>query len=307
MSHGFWWIALILSTLALCVYFTLIYWQFLHDGTDSLSTSIRNVSLIIGGIIAMELALWRSFVSVRQVNTAQRSLLDERFQKGAEMLGSEDLSVRLGGIYALQRLAEEQPEIYHVQVMELLCAFVRHPTKDQGLTDGVYIDEEVPRADVTAVVEIVCKRNRAQIQAERNAEFSLDLSKADLSYFDFGNTDLSGAKFYGARLYKTSFAKANMSNAHFADAMFSDVWPRTIRDSTMDREYKPISHANLREADLSGTSFSLQKGSRPAKGLMQRKLNEACADPDKEPKVEGVYDVETRSPIVWGGIACEKE
>ena len=46
------------------------------------------------------------------------------------MLGSGVLSVRLGGIYALERLAKEHPEEYHIQIMELLCSFVRHPTRD---------------------------------------------------------------------------------------------------------------------------------------------------------------------------------
>ena len=44
------------------------------------------------------------------------------------MLGSGTLAVRLGGIYALQRLATEHPEQYHIQIMQLFCAFVRNPT-----------------------------------------------------------------------------------------------------------------------------------------------------------------------------------
>ena len=44
------------------------------------------------------------------------------------MLGSEQLSVRLGGIYALARLAREDPGDYHTQIMSLLCAFIRNPT-----------------------------------------------------------------------------------------------------------------------------------------------------------------------------------
>ena len=47
------------------------------------------------------------------------------------MLGSELLSVRLGGIHALVRIAEEHRSEYHIQIMELLCAFVRHPPKGQ--------------------------------------------------------------------------------------------------------------------------------------------------------------------------------
>ena len=65
------------------------------------------------------LAIWRSTVAERQSATAQQGLLNERYQKGAEMLGSDVLSVRLGGIYALERLAAEDPNQYHILVMKL--------------------------------------------------------------------------------------------------------------------------------------------------------------------------------------------
>ena len=94
---------------------------------------------------ALPLAIWRGLVADRQASasqqqaseaqrqaeTAQGVLLNERYQTGAEMLGNETLSVRLGGIYALQRLAEEYPHQYHLQVMRLFCAFVRNPTADE--------------------------------------------------------------------------------------------------------------------------------------------------------------------------------
>ena len=102
---------------------------------ESGSTTIRNLFLVVAALIALPLATWRSFVAERQANAAQKNsqiaqigLLNERYQKGAEMLGSDVLSVRLGGIYALRRLAEEHPEEYHVQIMRLFCAYVRHPS-----------------------------------------------------------------------------------------------------------------------------------------------------------------------------------
>ena len=71
---------------------------------------------MIAGIIGFPIAIWRSIVASRQAaatqkqsETAQHSLLNERYQKGAEMLGSDLLSVRMGGIYALQRLADDHP------------------------------------------------------------------------------------------------------------------------------------------------------------------------------------------------------
>ena len=109
------------------------------NGFESGSTTVRNLGLIVAGLIALPLTLWRIRVADgqakaahRQVDTSQRSLLNEQYQKGAEMLGSEVLSVRLEGIYALARLAREHPEEYHIQIMRLFCAYVRNPPLEAG-------------------------------------------------------------------------------------------------------------------------------------------------------------------------------
>ena len=78
------------------------YWDWLRGGSDGFesgSTTVRNVGLVIGGIVAILLAVWRSRVAERQASAAQRqahtarqTLLNERYQRGAEMLGSEVLS-----------------------------------------------------------------------------------------------------------------------------------------------------------------------------------------------------------------------
>ena len=109
------------------------FWDWLRvapDGAESGSATVRNLGLVLAGLIALPLAIWRSWVAKRQADTAQDSFLNERYQKGAEMLGSNVPAVRLGGTYALHRLAEESPEKYHFQVMSLFCAFVRRPTDD---------------------------------------------------------------------------------------------------------------------------------------------------------------------------------
>jgi len=116
---GRWWIALVAATVAAGVGLSWRFWEILHNDTDSLSTTISNLSFVLGGIVAIELALWRSLVgerqtavAQRQAETAQRDMLNQQLQKGAEMLGSGVLSVRLGGIYALRHLAVEHPEQY---------------------------------------------------------------------------------------------------------------------------------------------------------------------------------------------------
>ena len=120
--------------------------------TESGSTILRNLGLVIGGLIAIGFGIWRGVVADRQAKasqdqakTSQRGLLNERYQKGAEMLGSEVLAVRLGGIYALQHLAEEEPELYHVPIMRLFCAFMRN------LPD--YTDKTATTSPLTEIYE----------------------------------------------------------------------------------------------------------------------------------------------------------
>ena len=133
-------VALSASIIAALIMIVLIvlFWGWLSDG-ESGSTTIRNMGLVIGGAIALAIAGWRSVVADRQSRAAQRQaetaeadLLNKRYQDGAAMLGSEVLAVRLAGIYALRRLAEEHAQECHIQAMRLLAAFVRHPGIDPG-------------------------------------------------------------------------------------------------------------------------------------------------------------------------------
>lgn len=309
--NGFWWIVLVAVTVAAGVGLSWHFWEALRGNEDSLSTTISNVSLVLGGVVAIELAVWRSIVGERQTDAAQRQaetaqsgLLNERFQEGAEMLGSENLSVRLGGIYTLKHLAAEHPEQYHVQVMELLCAFVRHPTKElSGDADGNE-KEQSPRADVSAIAEIIRNRTDAHIQVERKAEFRLDLRYADLRRLHLDESDLSDAFLCGADLSWALLRRANLSNAQLQGAVFSELGSGIKGKSYQEKVLAKASFARLRDANISGALFS-SKRVNPALGLTQEYVDEACADPKNEPSFEGVVDSETRKPIVWQGTSCE--
>ena len=166
------WVFMVFLALVVGVALSWIYWGDLHHEEESLSTTVRNVALVIGGVIAVLLAVWRSRVAERQAATAQQGLLNERYQKGAEMLGSRMLAVRLGGIYALRRLAGEYPEQYHIQVMSLLCAFVRLPSPNNGIESYPQIHEGQSqemlalRADVQDAMQAVALRGSVGISME---------------------------------------------------------------------------------------------------------------------------------------------
>ena len=95
---------------------------------------LRNLVLIWGTPLAILLALWRSLVAQRQVETAQRQaeiaqrgLASNQYQRAVEMLGNNLASVRLGGIYTLYKIVREHPDEYLAEVYRVLDAYKGNP------------------------------------------------------------------------------------------------------------------------------------------------------------------------------------
>ena len=266
-------------------------------GNDSGSAMIRNYGLIAGGVIAAALAVWRSRVAERQAATAERGLLNDRFQKGAEMLGSKVLPVRIGGIYGLKQLAGEYPEKYHVEVMRLFCSFVRG-----GTAGGMFVE------DGKAVLDAIGARRKCHQRLERDAEYWLDLSSASLEHASLLDANLSSLELgavegdarpkprctdlSGANCREANFGSANLKNVDLSRAFFLGA---------------NLSDVDLSGANLSGARFSGSDDWKPATGLTQSQLDQARADPDNPPYLGGVIDAETGMPLVWRGRPLNDE
>ena len=274
-SGSFWFTVFGAVLLAVGTCVTIWQWDWLRQGTSgtvSNGTTLRNVGFLVGGVLALVFAVWRGWVAERQsvtaqsqAETSQRSLLNERYQRGAEMLGNNVLAVRLGGIYALKRLAEEHPEQYHIQIMELFCAFVRLPTKENGIESHLETAEEQDeqrrtlRADVQDVVRAICSRGPAGISVEQDEEdFKLYLRDANLSYLQvrdanlsrawLTNTNLSRAVLTRANLSSARLRQANLSGAQLRRANLSDakLWGATCpRQFSIMQTYPGLTYAGL--------------------------------------------------------------
>ena len=290
-------------------------------GDESIGTTIRNLVLVIAAIAALPLAIWRSKVAERQANeaqhqsriaqqqaeTAQRSLLNERYQKGAEMLGSKVLSVRLGGIYALARLAREHPGDYHAQIMSLLCAFVRNPTEDN-------VHDTKLREDVQEVMKAVCTRSDAQIKIEEELEYKLDLSDAVLKGADLQQAHLAGAILKSADLNGANLEDVNLNGATLEGAILeaaqlalADLTGANLESACLKAAYlgcAVLVHADLNFADLTkahlhGANLS-RANLRNCKGLTRAQLSHADSGLDTPPDLTHVVDSKTGEPLVWG-------
>ena len=284
-----------------------LQWEWLRsseEGKASNGDTLRNVGFIVAGVVALAFAFWRARVAERQadaaqsqVGTAQQGLLNERYQRGAEMLASGVLTARLGGIYALQRLAEEHAEQYQIQILRLFCAFVRDPDADgeTGFHEPVTPDNAIPhslRQDVQAAVEGISNVLAGGTFIDREPDTYVDLrgarlngvhleggdlSGADLTYAQLVRADLENTKLRGAKLrvtqlqdsilrgtdltgvtiFRADLAKANLIDATLDSAVMIGV----NLDGTLFNEtslaFTVFSETHVRQAQLDGTKVNL--------------------------------------------------
>ena len=267
-------------------------------GGESASTTIRNLGLVVLAAVGLPLAIWRSVVAERQARAAERQidiarqgLLNDRFQKGTEMLGHPDMaSVRIGGIHALARLSAEYPEGFHHPVMQTLAAFVVDRTKGDGEAERESADPkksrvysgleptEVLRAasteigpvpelakDVEEAMRSIAQRGENQIAVEHDETFRMNLADAsipglifhgaDFSGFDFTKADMRRGRGWEARLARARLAGADLSGTSMHAADFRDADMRRVNLSAARLVGADLRNANLGLVDLAGENL----------------------------------------------------
>ena len=297
-------------------------------GEESHGTAIRNLVLIMAPIAALPLAIWRSKVAERQSETAQRGLLNERYQKGVDKLGSETLWNRISGIYALALLAREKPRDYHVQIMGLLCAFVRHTSGKAGEVAASiksddsteeFIDHPVGE-DVQEAISAICNRSEAQIEIAQVEKLRLNLVGVNLAGANLQNANLAGANLAGANLQNANLQNANLAGAYLRDVDLrkADLSGANLEGADLETADLPdanlsdanLSGAILQDADLSGARLwnANLSGAHLCvyEGLTQEQIDQAVADSDKPPDLTGVVDAQTGKPLDWNPKAAKQ-
>lgn len=196
------------------------------EGRADARQGVRTASLaMLAGVIGVVGAVYtaRSFA----LNRAGQ--LTDRFTKAIEQLGHKELDVRLGGIYALERIARDSKED-HPQVVEVLTAYVREhaprpgtPASDneaqgagpQSADMPARTGSERPDTDVQAVLTVLGRRTLAH---EQDATTTLDLSSTHLSRANLGRANLSGANLLVADLIGANLPGANLLGADLLGA-----------------------------------------------------------------------------------------
>ena len=286
---------------------------------------------LLGAMVTWGINLWRTRLTQRQIDVTSQNSRYDRFQRGIEMLGSPELFVRLGGIYALRALMKEDPQELHIPVVELLCAFLRNPVDADAVTNGSSV-----RQDIQTALEVLVGRGGAEVALEKARGFSLDLRNANLEYAELSGIDLSGGNLGGTKLLHSNVNNANLSETMLNEADLSFVNCRDsdfrkaslvranlrhvsvdrsdFSDATMDwvncteGSFHKTTFANIRfsscdfkgallyETDLTRTY--LQKGNI----ITQQQLDKAVAEPSRPPFIDdGFVDPDTGKQLNWHG------
>lgn len=161
-----------------------------------------------------------------------------------EQLASDKLEIRLGGIYALERISLDS-EKDHWPIMEVLTAFLRN----NAIKSKYEIDKEKHSIfwtppDIQAIITVISGRTRGFGKGENRR---LNLMRTYLPGAIFNSAELEEALFVGSNLEEASFSKANLKNANF---LFADLKNAYLQNANLDGTV--LNEADLQDADLRG-------------------------------------------------------
>ena len=211
------------------------------------------------GLLAASALLFtaRNFtLSRRTLELTEQGQVTDRYTKAIEQLGSEKLDVRVGGIYALERIARDSARD-HPTVMEVLTTFIREHSRDPrpGPNPGGQEQERPIRPDVQAALTVIARRNA-----------NCDVQRIDLSGIDLSGARLSGANLSGIELSRACLSDADLIRADLRGAaLFHTILTRAILINTIlikahllyaDLRGAALYNADLTGADLTGARLS---------------------------------------------------
>jgi hypothetical protein len=295
-----WWIVVALFLLAFLWFVPQLQGRYFSQGVPAeeipalVNEYRRTWAQILGGAALLSglYFTWRTLQANRE------GQLTERFTRAIDQLGATDdktgeprLALRLGGIYALERIDKESPErAYHRTVVEVLTAYIRgdsrqdrgessRPTlvsnEDAEQEKGLERDAEPalrrPPADIQAILDVLNRREEDRVPKKHHVHH-LELPGANLQ-----GANLQGANLEGARLEGANLQGAGLEGTHLEDARLQETH---LQGAHLEAAH--LQGARLQGADLEGAHLQvadLRKADiREARNLVQEQIEKANGD-----------------------------
>lgn len=235
--------------------------------------TLAAVTASLGALVALPFTVLKTIYNRRQTHVAEQGHITEQINKAVENLGATrslrdkdgnevhtpNLEVRIGGILALERISKASPDD-HVQIMEILCAYIREnapkgnericvwsealyaldqfdDNEDGQLRRISYLqlssgelrkwagDLPQPTSDIRQALEVIGRFQR-RVSVSRaisnGAELRPDL-RIDLRGTNLQRANLKGLNFSGALFNGAQLDGADFSGTSLVEVDFTDA------------------------------------------------------------------------------------
>ena len=220
----------------------------------TLGKTVAEFILGAAAVVAIWLTSRRVTAAERTVEVAQEGQITERFTRAIDQLGSDKVPIRLGGIYALERIARDSGKD-HWQVMQVLMDCVPRKPEPDNQT-GEDLPKQPVSSDIQAILEVLGRLNTKHDEPWAR----LNLRKADLRRMDLRATNLAWAILVEADLRGAILDRANLQGANLAIADVRGTWlsKSDLREAKLnlaDFRGADLTKADLKGANLNGANF----------------------------------------------------
>jgi hypothetical protein len=235
---------------------------------QAVGQSLSGLAVLVGVVFTAVSLVY----TARALRSSQDGQITERYTRAVEQLGNTDSrDVRVGGIYALGRIADDSDRDAKT-VVEVLTTYIEvHIRKDAvAPTKGARLAPNIDvYAALTVISEIYKKPYGWNYLTLWPKAGVLDLHGLDLtktikpliaSGMQLGGADLSGADLTGVSLAKHSLEQANLTKANLTRANLQEANLTKANLSDANLSGANLGSADLQEADLRRadlTSFRL--------------------------------------------------
>ena len=219
------------------------------------------IAVLGGTFVALNQLLGQQEQTRLQLKSSEDLLISNQISKAFELLGSDKIMPRIGGIYSLEYVAKDS-ERYRVEIYSALITFVKN--RAPLVPDNT----DVP-GDVQAGLTVLARNLRddsIQLNLDHlnfkrviinNALWQKsDLEGTDLEYAAISRSDFSGSHMEDSNLSYSNMERANFSHCYCARAKFITATMLRSDLSHGDFSGADFSYANLAGSILDDADFA---------------------------------------------------
>lgn len=242
-----------------------IFWQLAGE------PAFRNIGLLVVAVIGIGFAIYRSLklhqqtkTAIRQAETSEAGLNIDRFQKGVEMLGSAEHSIKKAGVVILGQFVKHNHLNFYDEVKDILCSFVTLNAWEHVGPHGSEARASLPeiRVDSFAALSLLSEMNSWKKSEKQHDLLYFEcryayLNNCRLARMDFSNFSLYKATLYNCFFEDSDFQNADLSGGDFRSSDFTRCDFQNAKLTLADFGNSNFFAAGFENADCKGTRFAL--------------------------------------------------